>query len=336
MSFREKKQKLNKRYELFDIFTQNLTINYQNDSVTGLFLCPTCEEKFEREACRKQGRKDPLLSIAHIWPDALGGSEVTLSCKKCNSNLGSNLEKHEVERVKTGDSTSFNGRIAIPNVKGQVPVRLQVLSQADGSQHLDFNFDEERGHPKIHKALKRPNKGRNVFTFKWRQPFDDKRADVSLLYGAYLSAFQAFGYSFYFTEAARRMRVQIHDPKGEHYPFHIVDDVPIAEDYRSIFDKTMLGVTFAPATSIGLAVLSKSLSVYKGQKIIFLPFVEDVLVKPELMAGKDVNLEITFDKSNFTDLTVPGAKTALLEIISKTLKAQTTPYSVTFTGIPSA
>src|SRR5437868_1137324 len=58
------------------------------------FGCPLCLKAFPHS--------EPLgevVSEEHVVPGALGGRITTLTCKRCNNEMGSKLESHLVQRV---------------------------------------------------------------------------------------------------------------------------------------------------------------------------------------------------------------------------------------------
>src|SRR2546421_8889508 len=69
------------RQRLFDLFTRQP--GHQDLTQGMIFYCPLCRRPFGREALAAHSL---LLTLAHIIPDALGGTWTTLACIKCNND----------------------------------------------------------------------------------------------------------------------------------------------------------------------------------------------------------------------------------------------------------
>ena len=85
---------------LYDIFSANLSL-YKED-YNGHFMCPLCLHTFFRDEIHSD------LSKAHIIPQFQGGKDWTLTCKKCNNKLGSEIESYESKRIKYHRALSGN------------------------------------------------------------------------------------------------------------------------------------------------------------------------------------------------------------------------------------
>src|SRR5258708_2384810 len=72
-----------KRQRLFDLFTRQP--GHQDLTQGMIFYCPLCRRPFGREALAADKL---LLTLAHVIPDALGGTWTTLACIKCNNDDG--------------------------------------------------------------------------------------------------------------------------------------------------------------------------------------------------------------------------------------------------------
>ena len=79
------------RERLFSRYSLNLS--FHRSDLKGLFVCPQCTRGFRRDALRTG-----LLSEDHVPPRAVGHQLVTLTCTRCNSwsgaELESNLDRH--------------------------------------------------------------------------------------------------------------------------------------------------------------------------------------------------------------------------------------------------
>jgi HNH endonuclease len=123
---------------------------------------------FDRSAL---GQEDDGLTVEHIIPGALGGTDKTLTCKKCNNTHGSELEGHLVRKIEAQDwaaggdrqmkGTFTMGDIQLPmkigwgetktmripggkpSILEKVPERMQAVQDGDTfSIHVSLNFIE--------------------------------------------------------------------------------------------------------------------------------------------------------------------------------------------------
>jgi hypothetical protein len=56
--------------------------------------------------------ENPMLTLGHVLPEALGGSFCTLSCAPCNNDMGSDLEAFLLERFRAEDALNGIGNLA--------------------------------------------------------------------------------------------------------------------------------------------------------------------------------------------------------------------------------
>src|SRR4051794_32636759 len=78
-----------KREKLFNLYSTHLALYTPETVAKDVFCCPLCLRSFTREALEGS---DPLLSLAHITPQSLGGRLCTLACTECNNTMGKGLE----------------------------------------------------------------------------------------------------------------------------------------------------------------------------------------------------------------------------------------------------
>jgi hypothetical protein len=72
-----------KRDRLFSLYASNLSMYCPH--ITDQFLCPICLRLFDRDALICES---PEITLAHIVPHSMGGHLCTLTCRKCNNDIG--------------------------------------------------------------------------------------------------------------------------------------------------------------------------------------------------------------------------------------------------------
>jgi hypothetical protein len=111
------------RERLFDDYGGRLaTVGGQ---AAGTFVCPLCQKPFNREALVGD---NPRLTLAHVLPEALGGSYCTLTCAACNNDAGSTLEAFLLNRFRAEDVMQGVGTVLgrLEGAFGSVDVEFQA------------------------------------------------------------------------------------------------------------------------------------------------------------------------------------------------------------------
>ncbi len=190
-----------RKKRLYDTFAANLAL-YWGDS-NDRFICPLCMRLFDRDSIDH-------LDLAHIVPNALGGSKVTLTCKQCNNRIGEEIECHEVEAARM--EQAFKSKESKPML-GRI--RLRYNGQESGSVGITMNgvmgdtmpelyvkpvdkmsdpAEIQRIHQMLEQAAK--NGGDWGIELEWRNRVDPHRAQLTYLHIAYLYLFHQFGYEW--------------------------------------------------------------------------------------------------------------------------------------------
>jgi hypothetical protein len=89
----------------------------------GVILCPLCLGEFGLDAA-----ESGVLTEEHVIPESTGNREVTLSCKKCNSTLGHEIDEQIDRKVRLDRGFKGNARM-----KGR-------LKWAEGGAPVDFEY----------------------------------------------------------------------------------------------------------------------------------------------------------------------------------------------------
>lgn len=208
-----------KRERLFDDFSKRLA--RARGEPVGPFLCPLCGQTFLRAALEKE---PPDVSLAHVVSEALSGGFCTLTCTRCNNDLGSELEAYLIERFRAEDALRGTGRLAgrLEGPFGSVGVEVEV-TQAGGPWSL-FVI-EPQSHPihvaELNAALDAPADDEPAKISVKLQPHvrhQPKRVTAALYQSAYLLMFAYFGYDVVFDERFAKLREQILKPDDEILP----------------------------------------------------------------------------------------------------------------------
>jgi len=184
------KKRAKRRLELFDVYATNAGFHFGD--FKGRFLCPICYRDFDRCAVQP----DTLaVDLAHVYPESMGGKLETLTCKDCNSRIGTKydsqlaIQKRAHDALKVGATRPVNARIKFQGGHAGID-----LTRAGDGFH--FHVVVKKTNPAVVPALFEAlaKKGSEFqLSYKWGNPY---RSDVAILHAAYLSLFRAYGYEY--------------------------------------------------------------------------------------------------------------------------------------------
>lgn len=167
-----------------------------------------------------------MLNKAHLWPKALGGRIYTLACNKCNADIGTRIEKHEVERIKYLNSDKLPFTEKIEGVKGHIGL-LCSMRDIDGQPTLIMEISDRHSNPSTLAENQRMFDTGEILqkkaTLSYRGRFNKKIAALTYLHFAYMSLFQLTGYQWVRTVQAAKIRDQLSKPKEIIFPVLITD-----------------------------------------------------------------------------------------------------------------
>jgi hypothetical protein len=231
-----------KREQLFDLYSKHFSL--RDTESREIFVCPLCQTGFLRKDCEGE---NPLLSIAHLIPEKLGGrlSDCTLACTACNNGVGTNLEAALVKRFKADDFGTGIGELdaRLSGSFGEIRITYD-LSPAKNS--MTFYAQPRRSNPKhvaslqqylAHSSNGPPSEVQFHVTTAYRhRPHLVKAA---LYHSAYLVMFAYFGYWFVCHPHFAPLRDRIANPEQENWrsPMFIDDriarSIPMQQQQRA-------------------------------------------------------------------------------------------------------
>ena len=181
------------------------------------FMCPICLQTFP---------DTKNLNKAHLWPEALGGRIYTLACQRCNADIGTRIEKHEVERVKYLNSDKLPFTEKIEGVAGHIGL-LCSIRDVDGQPCLIMEISEKHSNPRTLAENRRMFDTKEILrkkaTLSFRSKFNERKADLTYLHFAYMTLFHKAGYGWVTNSMAHRIRRQLANPEEISFPIYVVD-----------------------------------------------------------------------------------------------------------------
>jgi hypothetical protein len=247
-----------KKHILFNLFSQNLewvkkhhSISFKPDFSNG-YICPLCFDLF-----LEKDLEDTLpnhLTLEDIPPVSLGGKQLALTCKTCNSRSGHELDAHLLKNLIVSDAKMF-----LPYSKADTTFELYGNSlsgvfEVDEKGTMKLHFQPQRSNPKqykqfmkdmfppktIYNPLFHSNKliedeySTPTFQMKFKETSKERRAEIALLRIAYLLAFSTLGNGFYINGGLYKVREQLLNPDKEILPKVFWLNIPFPKEYEGV------------------------------------------------------------------------------------------------------
>jgi hypothetical protein len=196
---------------LFDRLAADLVVI--RPDLINVVLCPLCLRAFERSTF---GQEDGL-TVEHIIPGAIGGTDKTLTCKECNNTHGSSLDAHLVRMLRAqdwivGNESTMKGKILFDGI--ELPMELTWGGTDKGKLIKILG-----GNPGVLESFKEGmSKAQSGGKFNLRFSLDYKEANARRAFVriGYLALFQHLGYSYVLSPAAVYVRKLIAGEGTEH------------------------------------------------------------------------------------------------------------------------
>lgn len=170
------------------------------------FGCPLCLRAF-----KKVDNLGEIVAEEHVVSRQLGGRIVTLTCRKCNSDDGSKLDAHLIQRVRLeANKRPLKGRLRIGTVTFGFEMDVRPAPKAD----IKITAIRKQSDPRQIEEVKRLlREGRETIKLSGNLGYNDNRSVVALVRSAYLLMFRTFGYRYVLDASAKIIREQIQNPR---------------------------------------------------------------------------------------------------------------------------
>lgn len=211
----------NRKQILFDKFSTQLRILKENGFIDielkfdKTYICPLCLKQFSEDDLISNDSKN-YLTEEDAPPASLGGSRIALTCKKCNSECGHNIDYQLKELIEHEENSKF--------VKGTIQRGVVVFEgksitvemTSDGDGVLRALHNEKLNNPSIFpKFIKSVKKG-GMLTFKpQKNRLDGRKINYAFHKTNYIITFSKFGYIFLLNNAYDKFREQLLNPQKE-------------------------------------------------------------------------------------------------------------------------
>ncbi len=186
------------------------------------YICPICLDEFSENDLYESSDKN-FLTLEDAPPNSLGGNKIALTCKKCNSECGHNIDFHLAEILKSIDNHSlFQGSKTHMTVEFEgTPLNAEVISKGNGL--LEVRHDIKKNNPiileKFINSLKNKDSKPVLNIFPPKSRHEPDKVNYALVKTNYIITFAKFGYIFLLNEQYSSIRKQLLKPNSEIYPF---------------------------------------------------------------------------------------------------------------------
>lgn len=301
------KSKIRRQY-LFDEFSANLNLTH---NLPGQFGCPVCLKLFD---------SIEELSDAHIFPKALGGRSVTLTCRDCNNTIGSRIESFEVaganlKHFYSGKSNdSLPARLSPNNIdneglqRGKVTAEMRFTNtrispgNTRGKPELHLKISKKGSDPKTEELISQLLKGGNAsINIECPAKINERIAKLTYLHSAFLFLFSQLGYQWVLNDCAREIRQQLQNPQQNIIEFNKI--AFLSSDLADCLSKDNGEITWyqIPKTedSRGFLIVFSNFNHMDRPVGVWMPLCGGTYDPPESIGCRVVPLEI--DKEHLSD-----------------------------------
>jgi hypothetical protein len=239
------------------------------------YLCPLCIDVLLTVEEFKTGQ----LTVEHAPPGKLGGKELVLTCKDCNSDQGSKFDGEAVKQQQLAQLFSGQraetARFTLDGIK--TGVEMHVTGQKSMlliSPHKIYN-------PAMEEHMRMLGETPSAdfrFTVQPQLRYSPDRARVSWIRTSYLAAFALFGWKYILQQKLQPIRDQLANPSAVMLPLLYMYDAGRAPGRHEVW------VVRAPAEH-------RSLLVVWGGHGVFLPLPKDPRSLEELARSLGVRAD---------------------------------------------
>ena len=183
--------------------------------VTEHYICPICLETFNLNELGDKA--DDLLTVEDVPPKSLGGKPILITCRKCNSFCGHNLDVYLLNEIRYQDEmTDFSKSKNTTLSCNGTSIRAKVSK--DEQSGFKFDISRQNNNPRqVDELIKQVQESGDFWTINANIVLNDSKrnlaaAEIAILKSAYLLAFKKLGYRYILNTSLTPIREQILNP----------------------------------------------------------------------------------------------------------------------------
>ncbi len=189
---------------LFDEYAKSL--NVRDPKLKDMFLCPICMRPFYSESINNKA-----ISIEHIPPQAIGSSIKTITCTKCNNDIGAKLQSHMSNHARIKDLLA--GRVLRP-----IPAKVEINGRTIHTRITENKGEGNWAGVSVKTQLPPDMWPENAKKYVGKKaiislqiPASKEIVDAAYLHSAYLALFSLLGYPYVMQPFLDPIRRKIND-----------------------------------------------------------------------------------------------------------------------------
>lgn len=178
------------------------------------YICPICLEQFqENDLISDESRN--YLTEEDAPPEKLGGSRIALTCKKCNSTAGHQIDSHLIHKLRNLDD-----KVYLDSSKQERRIKFEDSSirgtlTPKGNGLIEVFHSPKNNNPEMLERFIYALKNKSISQLLNLTPryhnVNDEYVERALLKTAYIITFSKFGYIFLLDNYYDSIRAQIKD-----------------------------------------------------------------------------------------------------------------------------
>jgi hypothetical protein len=247
----------------------------KNFPIRGYYVCPLCMKTFNlQELSDKIGE---VLTLEDVPPKSLGGSPILVTCKKCNSTCGHEIDNwllNELELQYGDKNQRLENTDALLNSHGK---KVHTKVRIDKDKTICFDIRSKTNPPNaVDEFVSSVERDGNNYSIQVKLHVKKEKrnvqaARIAVLKSAYLYAFRKLGYYYILNESLTPVREQILHPEKD-----ILHNTYIIGDQDSMPTKAKDGVFIASVNGFEFIVVLLTFIVpssgFKCRGVVALPY----------------------------------------------------------------
>lgn len=150
------------------------------------------------------------ITIEHPIPRKVGGRMVTITCRSCNNEQGSKLDKHVVEAAKSRDALAGYGNVRSSVIIGGAKFEADLAWKPDPADTNVITVVTKASHPdQVRTAMDHLRSGAREIKLSISLGHNPNKLSLGVLRAAYLGLFNHYGYAYAQAPSVEVIRRQI-------------------------------------------------------------------------------------------------------------------------------
>jgi hypothetical protein len=172
------------------------------DKYSNVVICPLCLKEFSEGDIEQ-------LSRDHVIPQALGGTIVTITCRKCNNRFGTCTENDLLQPFRLAENLAGEKGVTGKLTVGQhsFSASMKMPPNLVGGMKIEVLGGPPESFSELHESLSKQRV--RDWSFNHQLPYRLDRAIAAIGKAAYLAVFRLYGYCLALSPAGDAFRLAL-------------------------------------------------------------------------------------------------------------------------------